>query len=1122
MASLGASNDQPTSRDPPTSRDTVLRAFLFTDLVGSTAITAYLGVEAGERFRRAHFSMLQLQVDRFGGEEVKSVGDGVMAVFDSVHRALDAACAMQMSVHRVGSVAGHAVSMRVGLTVGDAVPHRGDYYGLAVNQASRLCNAAEGGEVLVSAAVTSIAAPTDHRFVDRGPASLHGLPEPVQIFELVWPRDRPRIDFPLPARITAEVPFRFVGREGAQLQLADWLEAARKGARQVVLVGGEPGIGKTAFVAQVVRLAAEAAELVVLYGACDEDLARPYGPFALAFGRVAATASPELLEELRGSVDPALFRLVPALAERLGVTVTHRSDGDGDRVLLFDAVIALLRRLGSRCPVVLVLEDLHWADPATLALLRHIARHDDLTVALVGTYRTTDIDETHPLSQTLAVLARLEGTRHLHLEGLDDDEVCSLVGAAAGHDLHSSARRFALEVGRETSGNPYFIVEILRDLAERGVVARDLDGRWHSQGNWQASLPRTVCDVIVQRVQRLGQPVLRCLGAAAVFGIEFDPMLVATAVGSSLEDVVEALDRAAGAELVAESAGVGGRLMFAHGLVQRTLYEQLGLLRRQQLHRTVAQTLEAEAEAHPHRAGGLAAELARHWLASGRVESQPQAFHWALRAGETALVSLGAEEAERWFAQAQSLLESLPEVSAAQRVRTLLLLGIAQRQGGKSAFRETLLEAGRLAQQHGENDLLVEAVLANSRGIQSSTGRGDDARLAMLDAALAASVTPPGAATAGADSKRARLLALSALERLHVASFPERYALAQEALELARRSGDDETIANVLTLRHNAIRVPSTLSVRLADTAEAMELSARGGDLLGQFWAIEHRVRAVSEVPDLAEVDRCLERCEVLADRLAQPGLRYYLAMHASWRRLLAGDLAGAEAAAGQVRIIGRATGQPETDSMYVAQLLAIRREQGRQGELESLLIKALADNPGIAALRSSVSLLHANAGRLDQAATVFGSDARSGFAEMPYNTLWSTALVQYADVAALLYDAEAAAVLWAQLAPFSGMLAHNSATCAGPIDRALGMLAAVQGRYQEAERCFRAAQEICEQAEAPLWLARTLSSWVRFLPQPAADAQARMRRVGELAAACDADGVGEELARGDIALGGR
>ena len=105
---------------------------------------------------------------------------------------------------------------------------------------------------------------------------------------------------------------------------------------------------------------------------------------------------------------------------------------------------------------------------------------------------------------------------------------------------------------------------------------------------------------------------------------------------------------------------------------------------------------------------------------------------------------------------------------------------------------------------------------------------------------------------------------------------------------------------------------------------------------------------------------------------------------------------------------------------------------------------------------------------------------------------------------------------------PFSGMLAHNSATCAGPIDRALGMLAAVQGRYQEAERCFRAAQEICEQAAAPLWLARTLSSWVRFLPQPAADAQARMRRVGELAAACDADGVGEELARGDIALGGR
>lgn len=1102
-----------TNNEAPTSRDTLLRAFLFTDLVGSTAITAYLGVEAAERFRRQHFAMLRLQLDRFGGDEVKSVGDGVMATFGSVHRALDAACAMQMSVHRAGSVAGHPVSMRVGVSVGDAVPHRGDYYGLAVNEAARLCNLAQGGEVLVSQAVAIVGGPTDHRFLRRGPAELHGMPEPVEVFELDWPRDRPRVDFPLPARISAEVSFRFVGRERAQAQLAASVEQSRKGQRQMVLIGGEPGIGKTVLVTQTVRVAAEAAELAVLYGACDEDLVRPYGPFAVALGHVAATAAPELLEDLRSAIDPALFRLAPGLAERLGASVEQLGDGDGERARLFDAVVAFLQRLGSRCPVVLVLDDLHWADPATLALLRHIARATgELHLTVIGTYRNTDIDGSHALSDTMAVLARMEGVRNLTLEGFDDDEVCSLVAAAAGYDLDEDARSFALEIGRETAGNPYFIVEILRDLAERGLIVRGEDGRWRSQLNWQTMLPRTVRDVIVQRVQRLGQPVLRSLAAAAVFGTEFDPLLVATAAAVPIDDVVEALDRAAAAALVTESAAVAGRLTFAHGLVQRTLYEQLGVLRRQQLHRAIAEALEDHVTASPSQAPGLAAELARHWLASGRVETLPKAFEWSLRAGESALQSLASEDAERCFRSALDLLDNMAASTPQQRARTMLLLGVAERQAGKPAFRETLLAAARLAREHGEAALLVAAVLANFRGIQSSTGGGDVERLELLDDALRASVSLDG-------GDRARLLALSALERLHIASYPERQALADEALELARSSGQPGTIANVLTVRHNAIRVPSTLVQRLADTAEAMELSAGDGDLLAQFWATEHRVRSASEVPDLAEVDRCLAVCAELADRLAQPGLRYYLAMHACWRRLLAGDLAGSEAAAGQVRAIGSETGQPETNSMYVAELLAIRREQGRQSELEGLLLQAHADNPGISALRSSVSLLHASAGRLEDAARTFAGDAETGFRNMPYNTLWSTALVQYAEVASVLGDRAAAAVLRQQLAPFAGMLAHNSATCAGPIDRALGCLAATLGAIEEAEAHFRAAEELCERIEAPLWLSRTLLSWVRLVPQSTAEARGRLRRAEELAIACEAAGLRDDIAQWDEVL---
>jgi predicted ATPase len=369
--------------------------------------------------------------------------------------------------------------------------------------------------------------------------------------------------------------------------------------------------------------------------------------------------------------------------------------------------------------------------------------------------------------------------------------VCDLVGAAAGHQLDLNARQFALAVGREAAGNPYFIVEILRDLAERGAVTRSPNGRWSTEPNWHISLPSSVRDVILQRVQRLGNPVMRSLSAAAVLGVEFDPLLVAEVVGAAVDDVVEAMDIAAAAAMVAESPTVSGWLTFTHGLAQRTLYEQLGLLRRQQLHRMVAESLEAQVAAHPSRRSALAAGLARHWLAGGRIESLPKAFHWSVEAGRAALEGVGAEEAEQWLEQALELLGGLPEAGPVERAQTLLLLGIAQRQAGNPAFRETLLEAASVAHAQQLPELLVAAVLANSRGIQSSTGGGDQARLAMVDVAIDASAAKP--------ADRARLLALSALERLHVASFEQRLALVEEAVHLARSSGDEATLANVLT-----------------------------------------------------------------------------------------------------------------------------------------------------------------------------------------------------------------------------------------------------------------------------------------------------------------------------------
>ncbi|MGH9036363.1 MAG: ATP-binding protein, partial [Acidimicrobiia bacterium] len=362
-------------------------------------------------------------------------------------------------------------------------------------------------------------------FLDLGPLELKGLPEPVPIYEVLWER-RTGPSFPLPPLLDRAGQWSFVGRDN---QFGDlrvlWKEAAG-GKRGVALLGGEPGVGKTRLAVELAR-AVHADGALVLAGRCDEDLGVPYQPFAEALRHFVDSApgsgggrGPRL-----GRYGGDLARLVPEVEERFpGLPPRLRSDPDSERLRLFEAVAAWLTAAAeAEGPVLLVVDDLHWAAKPTLLMLRHlIATTGAVKLLVVATYRDSDLTPGHPLAELLADLHREERVERFPIAGLDEDGVRDFLAAAAGHDLEGEDLEVARAVHAETSGNPFFVGEVIGHLRESGAVVRR-QGRWVS-GVPVADLgiPEGVRDVVGRRLRRLSDAANNVLRSAAVVGVEFD------------------------------------------------------------------------------------------------------------------------------------------------------------------------------------------------------------------------------------------------------------------------------------------------------------------------------------------------------------------------------------------------------------------------------------------------------------------------------------------------------------------------------------------------------------------------------------------------------------------------
>jgi tetratricopeptide (TPR) repeat protein len=558
-----------------------------------------------------------------------------------------------------------------------------------------------------------------------------------------------------------------------------------------------------------------------------------------------------------------------------------------------------------------------------------------------------------------------------------------------------------------------------------------------------------------------------------VIGREFDYDVLASVVSQGGDELVEALEEGVEARVLRE-AGHVGRYAFTHALVRATLYDSISQLRRARLHGRVGEALVRlrGGDLDPH-----LAMLAHHFAQAAPVERPDRAIDFALAAARRADRMLAWEEAAQHYRAALRARELAGAVDDHVRAELLLALGASEdRAGLEEEARETFQAAIRTARQLGDAVLLTRAALGVA-GPWSALSRSDPARVALLDEALEA--LPED------DSPlRARLLARLSLE-LYYAGEPElRLALSEEAVRIARRTGDLRTLASCLDARHYALWLPENVEERLEVAAELRRVAEQTGDpeleLQGAAWTIID----LMELGDIDGVDIQIAAVSKLAEALHRPIWLWWASLFRGARAQLAGHFDDAEQLAQETLSIGQ-RGQAENALHYYAQaMFNIRREQGRLAEVEGAVRGFIELYPAIPAWRGALALLLIELGRPDEARAEFEEAARGGFAAFPRDANWLIAITLMAEVCGALGDAARAGELYRLLQPYAGrnVVVGRNATCNGSASRLLGILATAQGEYDLAERHFDDAQAMHSAMGAKPLHARTQVSYAEML----------------------------------------
>jgi tetratricopeptide (TPR) repeat protein len=905
------------------------------------------------------------------------------------------------------------------------------------------------------------------------------------------------------ARLLTSDQYPLVGRRRELARLTAATEGAGTGRARVVGVCGEAGIGKTRLLEEF-AVEAERRGAVVLVGRCYETADVPaLWPWSQVLEGLLQRRAARALR-----VDPrpyaaSIGEMLPELRPRLEVVdkVWHLKP-ERARFRGFDSINRLLRAAARSRPLVIVLDDVHAADAASLDLLEFCARGsgEDRRL-LVASFRDVDVEDGSPLAHLLTVLPGTGRYEEIRLGALESPDAALLVERTAGTAVSPEMLRRTIE---RTEGNPLFLIELTRNLLEGAPP-----GGSAPEGTATEHIPYGVRETIARRLGRLSPACRGALGAAAALARAFAVMELEHVLGADRREVLVWLDEARAKRIVVELPEEIGGYRFSHGLIRECLYTGLPAGARAELHFRIGSALErvhaGELERH-------LPEIADHFYRGALAGGAEKALDYAVAAGRAAAARHAYEEAVAHYGRAVAAWRYVADGDDVKRCDLLIHMASAEqyagnRQRASERFREAVAAARRL-RDGGE-------VRAHELLARAAFGLAHWGTFGVLDTEMTSLLEEALAGLDGDSPLRARLLTRTAAAYYWSGAAEHRERLSAEAVGMARRVGDDQTLAYALAGRHLAIWTPDRIEEQLALAEEALREGERRRDselqLAGLYW----RFLDLLELGDTDAARRDLRRYARIAERLRHPYFRWNAAVPEATFTMLAGRLDEGERLALEALELGRSMFSTNAQQCFGIQMLMLGRLRGSEEALVEPVREFVDAAPGIPAWRGALASLYATLGRERDAAREVERLAPRGLVDLPRDSNLLVGCAFLAEACTVLGERKLARTLYDLMLPYAGrgIVVANCAAHFGVVSHYLGLLAATRGHAERAEEWFADALTRYESMGAAPLVARALldRAAAALGPQGAGSTGAGGERVRDMVerAAALARGVG-------------
>lgn len=1095
-----------------------LAAILRTDIVGSTETSTGLGPEY-RAFRNEHKRRVRSIINDYDPRP-QLTGDGFVAVIDTASAAIECASRIQQQLAQQNRRAGtddlRSIKVRITIDIGELdIDAYDDPMAPAFVVTERLERAAGAGEIVCTDIVRVLARPYtgSNRFRNRRSVEGKGLDEPLVVWHVDWETSVPdplNLEIPLGA---IDEPSKLVGREYEMSELFGWLEtaSASRDLRHLVVVDGPPGIGKSALVRQFVREVAAQQTALSLTGHCESPTRVPFGPFTEMIRTFAryATPYPELL-----GADPGQFaQLLPReLCDVLGLSTEDGERHDEDRRLqLFEAFASWLSANAHHRPLVVVIEDLHHADQATLALLDHLLRSElPGRYLFVATHRSTESDWSAPFTNGLEAL-RKRADAEITVPGLGQRHIIDLLGDHLALETGELDARTASELERYTRGNPLF----LRSLIAHGAGLRNLNRR-HPE-RLEVDVPTEVETLTDERLRALSPAARRVMAVAALSGMRFDPDLLQSVVGLSDDEVADSLGEARRFGLVESSAD--GNLAFTHEILRDAIRAHAeGLPGVADVHVALGRallagtpSLEQLASASIHLAAGRdeatvlqAIELSKEVARRGRSRLAPQ---------------ISAEAIEREL----ELYEALPRdrrPSEGEVLRRRYAFGQALRHAGDPRFIDVLRSVCTDARDLGDPLLMANAALGSLRNNWDETGKvvtdTVNTLRSALDTVAAHAERADGMQRGELLAAQARLSGALAVELSFDPDRVSRESYARDAIATARMLVAEQTepagarlaadaLARTLERQHGVFTHPGGLLEREKIIGELSVLEAELRDPARSFAAASHSYWTRMELGETNAAEASLTTMRRLSAASSHPRQRaiwlHWQSLHAAYQ----GRLPRAIELADEARAIKTSIGDDDADVLWIGLMYIPCLHRGTLPQLLDTMKSCVGRTVGLVAIKNGIALALArsSAPGSDEAARIAVEELSidDEFGHVAHNDL----LVSYALLTLTcqeLGDAPRAARIRDRLREYQFLAdgrpryIFNGTAMFGSVSHFLAIAHATLGEWDEADRCFQLAlehnrrsrdsppaEQVDEQrVAAPALVAETQCGWAEML----------------------------------------